>query len=267
MLGGADTRTHEDSTGPWTVRVRGWHSVHPEFGRGPSEDDERDDAVSACVVRVRVPSTHGLLVAPIITGYAFPLNPAWILRDEGWYDVYKALKASAECAQALDAWLPPESGLRERIDRVHEAHPRGFVLASTLRTSAEAGEGLPSEALRQLRPAQMAEGGDLTACGSRTPRTFERPGEEAYERADLALRRHLAMRRAKLKMRALLLWAAGQEECNLFAAPVTRRTAPTPCSEALRRSMRLGQLFQQVLRRGPKLSGRVRPTRRSEPSK
>ena len=70
------------------------------------------------------------LLDRIHEGFAFPLNPKWILCDEGWLEIFEALLASryAGTQQAMDAWFPPESGLRERIRAIAASHPDGFVL-------------------------------------------------------------------------------------------------------------------------------------------
>lgn len=59
----------------------------------------------------KVPSAElqGFLLARIAEGYAFPLNPKWILCDPGWYTIYEAMVASTDARPALDSWLPPHS--------------------------------------------------------------------------------------------------------------------------------------------------------------
>ena len=82
---------------------------------------------------------RSFLLERVKDGYVFPLNPKWVLCDAGWYDVYEALCNAPHAKQALDAWLPPQAGLRERLSEIHAAHPDGFV-----RLPAE--EGAPDEA-------------------------------------------------------------------------------------------------------------------------
>merc|ERR1711964_816657 len=36
---------------------------------------------------------RAFLLERVVDGYCFPLNPVWPVRDKGWYDIYKALKA------------------------------------------------------------------------------------------------------------------------------------------------------------------------------
>ena len=53
-----------------------------------------------------------------------------MLCDEGWFEVFERVLAAASssphAAQALEAWLPKASGLRERIQQIAGAHPGGF---------------------------------------------------------------------------------------------------------------------------------------------
>jgi len=58
--------------------------------------------------------------------YSFPLNPVWPIRDPGWYEIYEALLDNEETAEAYESWYPPESGIRERIEAIHEQYSRGF---------------------------------------------------------------------------------------------------------------------------------------------
>jgi hypothetical protein len=61
-------------------------------------------------------------------GFVFPLNPKWILCDEGWKKLYDELMASDAlyAEYTKDVWYPPASGVREKINRIHEKHPHGF---------------------------------------------------------------------------------------------------------------------------------------------
>ena len=69
------------------------------------------------------------LSARIDLGYAVPLNPKWVLCDQGWWILYRKLITSRNrwTREACNAWLPSWSGLRERLEQMHERYPRGFV--------------------------------------------------------------------------------------------------------------------------------------------
>jgi hypothetical protein len=69
------------------------------------------------------------LSSRIDLGYAVPLNPKWVLCDQGWWILYRKLITSRNrwTREACNAWLPLWSGLRERLEQLHERYPRGFV--------------------------------------------------------------------------------------------------------------------------------------------
>jgi len=62
-------------------------------------------------------------------GYAFPINPKWILCDKGWKKIYDAMchSENPNIKSSMDTWFPPDSGIRERINDIHRRHPDGFV--------------------------------------------------------------------------------------------------------------------------------------------
>jgi len=64
--------------------------------------------------------------------YTFPLNPVWPIRDPGWNEIYEALLFNEETAEAYESWFPPESGIRERIEAIHEQYARGFYQTSQI---------------------------------------------------------------------------------------------------------------------------------------
>merc|ERR1712232_548918 len=47
------------------------------------------------------------LVERIDDGFVFPLNPKWVLCDDGWYNVFQKLRSSDAPKSAIDAWYPP----------------------------------------------------------------------------------------------------------------------------------------------------------------
>lgn len=59
-------------------------------------------------------------------GYAFPLNPVWPVRDQGWYEVFQELRGRNDRADAFDAWFPPESGIVDAIEEMIREFPDGF---------------------------------------------------------------------------------------------------------------------------------------------
>ena len=75
------------------------------------------------------PDLRDFLMERIKDGFSFPINPVWPVRDPGWAQVLEALQKGAESASNLRAWFPPESGVLEKIKRLHDANPGGFQKA------------------------------------------------------------------------------------------------------------------------------------------
>ena len=69
-----------------------------------------------------------ILAEKIDDGFAFPLNPKWILCDEGWKDLYDKLLASdaPNVQDAMNVWYPAD--VRERIAAISisSKHPVRF---------------------------------------------------------------------------------------------------------------------------------------------
>lgn len=70
---------------------------------------------------------RSFLMAEIQKGYIFPMNPVWLVRDQGWYELYEAMKRTPEGACELSKWYgPPGSGITELIEQIHREFPEGF---------------------------------------------------------------------------------------------------------------------------------------------
>ena len=104
------------------------------------------------------------LLARVDDGYSFPLNPKWVVCDPGWAEVFDKLCRAPHAKGQLATWLPPHSGLREKLGDLVRQHPNGF------RPAVERDEDI--EIIDQ-------------------------------DVADWELHRHIVFRRAKLKLRAL----------------------------------------------------------------
>ena len=91
--------------------------------------------------KMNVEELQEILIQKIEEGFTFPINPKWILCDPGWRRVYDKLRASTKpnVQDSIDCWMPPETGLREKIDAISARHPRGFV-ESILRSRTEGTE-------------------------------------------------------------------------------------------------------------------------------
>jgi len=127
-------------------------------------------------------------------GFVFPLNPKWLLCDEGWYDVFQTLRNHSEGRKAIDAWVP--SHLQKQITALHHAYPEGFQRVGA------------------------------------TPAELETV-EEDYEIAELHLKRYIIVRRAKLKLRSILLFVKLQAALDAEAADAYASAAKTLSNKAL----------------------------------
>jgi hypothetical protein len=124
----------------------------------------------------------GFLIDRVSEGFAFPLNPKWILCDQGWHAVFAAMCTSPTASGALECWLPRASGLRERIDAISRAHPAGF------------------RRLNRRDPSLPASGGAEDPAGD------DDDDDDDADLAEWKLKRYRTLRRAKVKLRAALIW-------------------------------------------------------------
>ncbi|CAB9497546.1 Rac exchanger 2 protein [Seminavis robusta] len=71
---------------------------------------------------VGIDELQDILAAKIDEGFCFPLNPKWVVMDPGFMQLYsKLLRSPLKNVQdAMNIWFPPESGLREDIERIYE---------------------------------------------------------------------------------------------------------------------------------------------------
>jgi len=114
-----------------------------------------------------------LLSKQVDRGYTFPINPKWILCDQGWKAIYDKLMASKSpnVQDSLRMWYPTEMGLREKIEEIHKRHPNGF---------------------QRLDDNQVDE--------------EEQDGTAAMDLAQQELRAYLTFQRAKRKLRGIFVW-------------------------------------------------------------
>jgi hypothetical protein len=118
------------------------------------------------------PELQRFLSDRIDDGYTFPLNPKWVLCDPGWKELYDKLMASdtGNIKESLGIWYPPD--IRQQIETTHSRHPGGFGCS---------GESALTERKRT-----------------------NKEGTAAMDLAELQLKRHLTMERAKRKLRVAL---------------------------------------------------------------
>merc|ERR1711977_508323 len=89
-------------------------------------------------------------------GYCFPLNPAWPLRDPGWYDILQALRNNPACRDCMTSWYPPTSGLLDDIDRIHRKYPGGFKTMKGRSSSKKCAIADHAEDMSALEGADLA---------------------------------------------------------------------------------------------------------------
>ncbi|CAE8692000.1 unnamed protein product, partial [Polarella glacialis] len=57
---------------------------------------------------LKEPELREFLLERVQESYSFPLNPAWTVRDDGWYEVLQALRSSEASKGSVASWYPPD---------------------------------------------------------------------------------------------------------------------------------------------------------------
>ena len=85
------------------------------------------------------------------------VSSQWVLCDPGWKRVYDKLLASnmPNVQDSLNCWLPPDSGLREKIEDVSRKHPNGFGQSYVTKQSSEGTELMDTMEYRLRRVSQF----------------------------------------------------------------------------------------------------------------
>eukprot|EP00594_Rhizosolenia_setigera_P001024 CAMPEP_0178944046 /NCGR_PEP_ID=MMETSP0789-20121207/2925_1 /TAXON_ID=3005 /ORGANISM="Rhizosolenia setigera, Strain CCMP 1694" /LENGTH=649 /DNA_ID=CAMNT_0020623709 /DNA_START=36 /DNA_END=1982 /DNA_ORIENTATION=- len=111
------------------------------------------------------------LLDQIKMGFTFPMNPKWILTHPGWRDVWNALSSSKHphVQESLGIWFPGE--IRERLEKLCKEYKPPPQIDGNPNTSSE--------------ESQFLQNVDL---------------------AMLELRRHIVLKRAKMKLRGVLMF-------------------------------------------------------------
>eukprot|EP00978_Attheya_sp_CCMP212_P004684 scaffold10243_cov62-Attheya_sp.AAC.2 len=137
-------------TPSWNRQSIDWWGQMGRFVMGPSELDQEFLVISETLLGptttpegtisssttpwkyMNVSELQETLCQKIDEGFTFPLNPKWVLCDDGWKKVYDKLLASQfkNVQSSIDCWYPPNSGVRERIEDVYSRHPQGFQRAA-----------------------------------------------------------------------------------------------------------------------------------------
>merc|ERR1712238_347327 len=101
---------------------------------------------------INVSELHSFLLERVKDGYAFPINPKWILCDKGWKEIYDSMCQSEDpnIKSSMDMWFPPDSGIRERINDIFRRHPDGFVRSKRRPSIVSGGEAKMDLAMLEL---------------------------------------------------------------------------------------------------------------------
>jgi len=81
-----------------------------------------------------------LLIGFADQGFTFPMNPKWLLCDEGWMSIFNKLAESDKSAikQSLEVWYPPH--IRRRILDISAKFPSGYQKTDQCEESADKAE-------------------------------------------------------------------------------------------------------------------------------
>ena len=117
---------------------------------------------------MKLSELQDFLFSCVDLGFTFPLNPKWVLCDEGWKALWDKLTGSTHpnVQLSINAWCPPNSGLRERIEDISRKNPELFQ-------------------------------SDLSG---------RKKGTQAWDEAEIALDRYQRIQRAKRKLWCVLCW-------------------------------------------------------------
>jgi len=154
---------------------------------------------------VNAEELKSILISKINDGYAFPLNPKWVLCDPGWKAVYDQLMTSRHhnISQAVDCFYPPHTGIRERIEAISKTYPNGFrrkILVTPRKHGGDrrlsqidgmAGIDLAQQQLREF----MEENAD----------DDDMDGTDKMALAEQELKYHVIFQRARRRLKVILM--------------------------------------------------------------
>lgn len=137
-------------------------------------------------------------------GYAFPINPMWMLCHDGWYDLYETLASSSSAKESVEAWFAPR--IREALAAVRRKHSAGFV--------------------RQGQPPSPVQ------CPQKETGEIDEAQSEPLTRelAELRVRRHMVLKRARQKLRPVRQFLA-QRHLQGEVRAVTESLVADACDE------------------------------------
>jgi cAMP-dependent protein kinase regulator len=107
------------------------------------------------------PKLQTFLLDRVKDGYAFPINPVWPIRDQGWWDVLSAVKDSAEGKRVYRSWFLPHLQIMEKVETLHKQFPAGFKQ----QVQDEPQEKAPTKPAQEPTPAERPAAAQAPASG------------------------------------------------------------------------------------------------------
>eukprot|EP00985_Skeletonema_marinoi_P013315 scaffold6578_cov141-Skeletonema_marinoi.AAC.13 len=149
-----------------------------------------------------------ILAEKIDDGFAFPLNPKWVLCDEGWKNLYDKLLASEapNVQDAMNVWYPAD--IRERIAAISSKHPSGF-------SPSEEAQARPAKAQEETRRPTVS-----TDLEQHELEVFKSQKDFSPDTAELELKRYKHARSGVEKIRRALLQKKKKKETFFSTALV-----------------------------------------------
>mmetsp|Transcript_18044 Transcript_18044/g.27280 ORF Transcript_18044/g.27280 Transcript_18044/m.27280 type:complete len:848 (-) Transcript_18044:86-2629(-) len=99
-----------------------------DFSTTNNTNTNKTKAVPCCFAYLTPTELQKYMMKKVEDGYVFPLNPKWVVADQGWKRVYDKLlsRNDPRTQLSLETWYPKESGIREQIETICQKYPDGF---------------------------------------------------------------------------------------------------------------------------------------------
>mmetsp|Transcript_315 Transcript_315/g.705 ORF Transcript_315/g.705 Transcript_315/m.705 type:complete len:1221 (-) Transcript_315:492-4154(-) len=151
-----------------------------------------------------------ILKFKIDKGYTFPLNPKWVLCDQGWKEVYDKLKSSdaPNVQDSLGCFYPPESGITELIEKTYEKYPDGFKRMDKIKYMRQSYKVKGRSTRLSQNDGTIAMDLARQQLQQDSQLFSETEGTMAMDLAEQELKYYFVLQRAKNRMRAYLKMTA-----------------------------------------------------------
>ena len=187
-----------------------------------------------------------ILADKIDDGFAFPLNPKWILCDEGWKDLYDKLLASEapNVQDAVNVWYPAD--VQERIAAISSKHPIRFGSSVGAKRRTAEGLALMKQKRRPVSKSQIDNDEFMTEVAELELERYKhaQTGKTKLRRALLKTKKKKS-RKFSFFSSALLMLRLGKE-----ADARTNHTEVAAEEDMGRRKSGVRNLLRRLTRRG-----------------